>query len=129
MRAAWLILLAACAQQPLPPGVAQIIPLDCDRSVAEACAQSGCDRTLDAAQHDQNLCGPGFPAAVYSCDGYMHVDKSGVDAGTAWYYKDGNLVAMISRNAVAVRSCVAGPSSFDLPLCNGDIGTPIVACR
>lgn len=102
--------------------------MSCATTLDAFCASHDCDLTLDAAEHDSKLCaagglgGPGLTA----CGDYAIVSVTGIDSGTAAYYRDGELVAKITTGMLA--HCFAGPASFDVPRCTGLQPVPLAAC-
>jgi hypothetical protein len=104
----------------------RIVSMQCSNSVADYCAMYHCDRTLDAAEHDAMLCGPGFSPGLVACGDYDVVSKSYIDTGVRLYYQSGELVALV--NSGVGEHCVAGPEMFDAPQCSSGASEPLAAC-
>jgi hypothetical protein len=121
-------LMAACASTSSDSTPDRSNTTPCSLSVDDSCGRFGCDRTLDAAEHDPQLCSPGFPAALIDCGDFQVVRKSELDTGTSYYYKDGQLTAIVEYVVGAsFLACSAGPERFEAPQCSGT-GVLLPAC-
>lgn len=112
-------------------GQAQRSTLSCDSSIAEYCTdQGGCDLTLEAAQHDERLCSPGIPAGAMACGGYDVVVKGEIDTVRRYYYRHGQLEAIVQGQVVnpALTGCLAGPATFRAPMCPDRQTTTLPVC-
>jgi len=127
------LLVVACTSStssthpsPLVPEVPdRVDTLPCHGSVADQCAN--CDLTLDAALADQRLCKPGF-AGLEACDDFDVVTKGEIDTATEYYYRDGQLSAVLLVGIPFGTSCSAGPQSFEAPHCNHEHAIQTPAC-
>lgn len=121
--------VTACNAASAEPTADRADTTTCSASVGQYCRTSGCDRTLAAAEHDPQLCAPGFPAVEYSCGGYQVVSKSEIDTIRSYYYKNGRLVA-IEAHVVGAQfsTCIAGPKHFEAPQCDPGQGTVLPEC-
>jgi len=124
-------LLAACTStaedtSTLPE---HVDPMPCRATIDDSCNSAGCNRTLDAAEHDPRLCSPGFPAVLFDCGDFQVVSKSETDTVKSYYYKYGQLAAIVGHVVGAGFSgCIAGPQSFEAPRCNNARAVPLPAC-
>ncbi len=89
--------------------------LTCALTVTAYCSASGCQLTAAGAKQDRTLC----PASIVSCGDYDLVFKTGVDTSTTYYYFQGNLLAVSRAILPGKTSCIAGPSTFTPPTCQG----------
>ena len=116
-----VVLAAACTSStsdivtPPPTTPDGIDVLTCNTSLADFCATFGCDQTLVAAVHDKNLCG-GLSGWA-TCGDYQIIYKGYVDAGTEYFYQDGQLVAAEGYGPVGGNTCAGGPQTFNAPYC------------
>lgn len=133
---AFVLMAAACTSSGSgSDGTPSVTPdridtIQCRDGVDALCASAGCDRTLDAADHDKSLCGPGGlgpnGASMIACGDYTIVSTSGTDTGLDRFYKDGELVAVL--RTVVGAGCVAGPARFDAPSCSSAQRVALAAC-
>ncbi|HEX8112169.1 MAG TPA: hypothetical protein VF516_30760 [Kofleriaceae bacterium] len=97
--------------------------LTCGSTVAAYCGASGCQLTLAAAKQDTMLC----PASIVSCADWDLIFRTAVDTSTTYYYFQGNLMAVSHSVLPGKMSCLAGPSTFTPPSCQGT-AQPLPAC-
>ncbi len=108
----------------------RIDAVSCSVSIDEACGSGSCDRTLEAAKHDPQLCSPGFPAVLRDCGNFQVVTKSEIDTVKSYYYHEGQLVAIVLHVVGShFATCIAGPQSFEAPQCSREPGVLLPACR
>lgn len=135
MRSTHLLLssvVAACTSSSSPPPN-DLVPETPDRVDAMTCPAPvdvcvPCNQTLDAALHDPRLCGPGFPGVMEECDDFIVVHKSEIDTATAYYYRDGQLTAVVGDGPNNHFGCMAGPSMVVLPHCQHEHAIPLPQC-
>lgn len=127
------LLVAACASpgESRDPGETpdRTITTNCTATVAEYCGTASCDRTLEAAQHDKDLCTPGAPSMLVACGGYAVVLRGSLTTSPQLFYSDGNLVAIVNRVDVIPGDCSAGPLVFLAPQCPRSERMPLMACE
>lgn len=99
----------------------------CSASVDDACRSASCDRTLDQAKHDAQLCQPKFTSVLFACGDLVVVSDHAPDTGVSYYYQDGELVAM-ERTDLVTTGCFAGPAAFVKPACSSAVEVPLPAC-
>jgi hypothetical protein len=94
------------------------------RDYASALPAECSEASGDLAHHDA---GTPLPRTYYlgGCSG---LDALGVREGTGpmitrWFASDGTLEAIVSSDTGG-DTCVAGPPSFQVPVCTGENGTP-----
>ena len=121
MRILSLIILAtACTSSPsdivTPPPTTpdRVDTLNCGTRLADFCTTYGCNLTLEAALHDQNLC-DGLSGWA-TCGDYQVISQAFTDTGTRYFYQDGQLVAIEGYGELPGR-CSAGPEKFEAPFC------------
>jgi len=126
-----VVVLSACTSSDsgyvIPPSSPpeSVDRISCDTTIAEFCAGSDCNRTLDQAEHDRRLCGSGLPPRLSACGDYEVVFKGYIDTGVNLYYRDGELVAIVGTGMLG--RCTAGPQTFDAVHCSGETA-PLAAC-
>lgn len=128
-RCGLLIILAACSSSSSSITDGSVISdgagaLTCGSTVAAYCGASGCQTTLAGAKQDKSLC----PASLTPCGDYDLVLKAAVDTATTYYYFQGNLLAVGRTLLPGKNSCVAGPSTFTPPSCQG-MSQTLPACQ
>jgi hypothetical protein len=89
-------------------------------TVDEYCASNDCDRALDTALDDSNLC----PSVRLVCDGYDVIHLTPIDGDSTYYYLGGALVAF-HQETFAGGGCVAGPPTFSEPQCDFTDSQPL----
>lgn len=127
------VVLAACTSTSRSPDdLTGLVPgtpngvstISCDAGLGD----SGADRTLDDALHDQQLCDEWLQPRVAACGGFTIVFGQGIDTGLTLYYQDEQLVAIERYLAPRSRSCEARTTTFDAPLCSGGNSIPMPLC-
>jgi hypothetical protein len=116
------IFLVACSSNGAgePDGS---IAVTCSMTIANYCQGTPCDMTLSAATSDRSLC----PASRSVCGSYTEITQMGIDTSRHLYYSNGQLVAIeFNGSLVNGHTCVAGPSTFDVPSCLA--GDPLPVC-
>lgn len=98
--------------------------LTCGSTVAAYCGTNACQMTLDGAKQDKSLC----PASLTPCGDYNLVVKTAVDTSTTYYYFQGNLLAVGHSILPGKAICLAGPSTFWPPSCQG-MSQTLPACQ
>jgi hypothetical protein len=119
-----LIALAACSSSSSSVTDGGAGALSCGSTVAAYCGASGCQRTLAGAEQDKSLC----PASLTPCGDYNLILKGAIDTATTYYYLQGNLLAVGHTLLPGKITCVAGPSTFTPPSCQGT-SQPLPACQ
>lgn len=98
--------------------------LSCGSTVAAYCGANGCQTALAGAEQDKSLC----PASLTPCGDYNLIIKSAIDTATTYYYFQGNLLAVGHTLLPGKMTCLAGPSTFTPPSCQGTSQT-LPACQ
>lgn len=126
--------VAACTSSAPTVRSPELVPETPDRVDTMTCRAAlpdgcpSCDLTLDAALADTRFCGTGFPGTVERCDDLDVVGKGQTDTGTAYYYRDGQLLAVVGSGPDDRIGCSAGPQTFDVPHCNHEHAVLLPAC-
>ena len=101
--------------------------MSCRAALGDVCRN--CDLTLEAALQDRrSFCGPGLPSTVEACDGFHVVIQPGIDTAIAYYYRDGQLTAIVGPGPADGIGCNAGPPTLDVPHCNHEHAVVLPAC-
>jgi hypothetical protein len=128
------LVVAACTSSGPTAGSPELVPETPDRVDTMACGAAlpdacpTCDFTLDAALADPRFCGPGFPGSVERCDSFDIVGQTGIDTATGYFYRDGQLTAIVGFGPDNRVGCTAGPQTFDVPHCNHEHAVVLPAC-
>ena len=98
-----------------------MVTVTCDVRIDDFCQIHGCDRSLDQAKQDKDLCDAG-PHTMHCGDYDMIITSGGNGNNSTFYYQAYELVALAGYEAEGFR-CAAGPTSFDAPFCRiaGDL--------
>jgi hypothetical protein len=109
-----LSLLAGCMGSEAlsssePPPSSDVNRVSCPISLDAYCAQSQCDRTLDEARQDPQLCG----ANLQQCGRSFLVKLQ----NRTLYYQESDLVARVDGLVPGPTSCVTGPATFEVIRC------------